>query len=86
MHILNVELFDLRNCPDTGRITATVTLQTSAGRMNIQASAAHAQGRDRDGIVETLMQDVMRQIRFMPEIRSGQTRVSLAPDALDGAL
>lgn len=86
MHILNVELSDLHVCPEIGRITATVTLQTDAGSMNVQASAAHAQGRDRGGCVETLMQDVMRQIRFLPEVRSGQARVTLAPDALDRAM
>ena len=86
MHILNVELSDLRNCPETGRATATVTLLTDAGSMNIQASVAQNQGGSRLSLVETLMEDVMRQIRFMPEVRTGQTRVTLAPAALDRAM
>jgi hypothetical protein len=86
MHILNVELLNLRNCPDTGRITATVILLTETGHLNLQASAAAKQDGSRRNLVETLMQDVMRQIRFMPEVRTGQTRVTLAPDALDRAL
>jgi hypothetical protein len=86
MHILDVELAALRDCPDTGRITATVTLLTDAGSMNIQASAAQKRGGDRRSLVETLMQDVIRQIRFMPEMRTGDTRITLAPGALDRAV
>ncbi len=86
MHILDVELAALRNCPETGRINATVTLRTDAGSMTIEATASDDRDGDRRGFIETLMQDVMRQIRFMPEVRSGQTRVTLAPDALDRAM
>lgn len=86
MHILDVELTALGDCPETGRINATVTLLTDAGSMNIQASAAQNLGGDRRSLVETLMQDVMRQIRFMPEVRTGETRVTLAPGALERAV
>jgi len=54
--------------------------------MTIEATAADDRGGDRRGLVQSLMQDVMRQIRFMPEVRTGQTRVTLAPAALDRAM
>jgi hypothetical protein len=85
MHILDVELACVRTCPDTGRVSAMVNLLTDAGGMNMQASAAHCPATDTRSLLDALMQDVLRQIQFLPEIRTAAARVTVAPDALDRA-
>jgi hypothetical protein len=86
MHILKVKFLELRTCQDGGRVDATVSLLTDAGTMNVQATAAGEYNDDRRSLIDALMQDVMRQVRFMPELRSGKTPVTLAQDALDQPL
>jgi len=85
MHILDIELAGVRTCPDTGRVVAMVALVTDEGGVNIQASAAQGAATDKRSLLDALMQDALRQIRFLPEMRTAESRVTVAPDALDRA-
>ncbi|MRU15353.1 hypothetical protein FDP25_07930 [Roseovarius sp. A21] len=85
MHIVDVKFAAMTDCPETGRRTAKVMLLTNEGGLSLAASTEQAENSDRHAIIEGLMQDAMRQIRAFPEVRTGQTTVTVAEDALDRA-
>ena len=85
MHIVDVKFAAMADCPETGRRTAKVMLSTKDGGLSLAESTEQADDADRRAIIEGLMQDAMRQIRAFPDVRTGQTTVTVAEDALDRA-
>ncbi|WP_306152511.1 hypothetical protein [Roseovarius sp. MMSF_3281] len=83
MHILDMKVAGLGDCPDTGRITAKVILLTSEGGVSLAAATDPADQADRRAILEGLLNDALRQIKAFPEVRTGQKRLTVAEDALN---
>ena len=83
MHIIDVKLAAVATCAETGRLNAKVMLLTNEGGLSLAASTEQAEHADRRAILEGLMQDALRQIRAFPEVRTGQTIVTIAEDALE---
>jgi len=85
MHIIDVKFAAMAACPETGRLTAKAMLSTNEGGLSLSVSTEQADGADRRAIIDGLMEDAMRQIRVFPEVRTGQTVVTMAEGVLERA-
>lgn len=86
MDITKVRLHDLKSEVVNRRHSAVVLLENEAGQISLKTSVTTEEGVDAMALAEALLADAIRQLTRLPEYRTGKTSITVARDALDGAV
>ena len=81
MLITKVQFDNMRFLPDRDRHQAVVILTTDECTMCLRANAEVAPAANRDAVGDALVSDAMRQVRRMPEFRTGARQVNVCSTA-----
>lgn len=77
MLIKKVQIENLRFSAKLQQHSAVVILTTQSSTMCLQGRTGIARGAPRKDIVTGLVSDALRQVRQLPEYRSGQSDIAL---------
>ena len=80
MHILNVKIENQSRNAKTGLCSATLVLTTRDGCVSLRARTNCPDMAGAERLRSRLVADALRQLRRMPEYRSGARQVTLAGD------
>ncbi|SHL45252.1 hypothetical protein SAMN05444414_11497 [Roseovarius marisflavi] len=86
MHITKVTVCDLKSDMVKRRHSAVVLLENEGGRVTMQSTVTAEEGVDPAALAEALLADAIRQLARLPEYRTGETPITVADGALEGAL
>lgn len=86
MHITKVIVCDLKSDMVKRRHSAVVLLENEGGRITTQSTVTAEEGVDQAALAEALLADAIRQLARLPEYRTGETPITVADGALEGAL
>lgn len=78
MHILDVKIENQARNTQTGLHSATLLLKTRDGCISVSAKTDCPGEATDERVRSRLMADALRQVRRMPEYRSGARQVTLA--------
>lgn len=81
MLIKKIQFDDLRFSPGSGH-HAMVILTTETSTMCLRGRAQIPEGAGPLALAEALLSDAMRQVRRLPEFRTGQRAIGICPGAL----
>ncbi|MDX1780395.1 MAG: hypothetical protein R3256_03655 [Thalassovita sp.] len=79
MYITHIEVSQLRGIPAAGRTSGFVSLHSEERQVQVHYAVAGIAGR---APREALITEALRQLRKMPEYRSGRRELSFAPGIL----
>lgn len=86
MHITKVIVCDFKSDMVKRRHSAVVLLENEGGRITTQSTVTAEEGVDQAALAEALLADAIRQLARLPEYRTGETPITVADGALEGAL
>lgn len=86
MDITKVRAHDLKSEVVNRRHSAVVLLENEGGQISLNTSVMAAEGIDPAALAEALLSDAIRQLTRLPEYRTGETSITVAKGALDGAV
>ncbi len=86
MDITKVRVHDLKSEVVNRRHSAVVLLENEGGQISLNTSVMAAEGIDPAALAEALLSDAIRQLTRLPEYRTGETSITVAKGALDGAV
>ena len=86
MIITKVTVRDLKSEVLNRRHSAVVLLENERGRITMQSTVTAEEGVDPAALAEALLADAIRQLARLPEYRTGETPITVADGALEGAL
>ncbi|SLN25595.1 hypothetical protein ROG8370_00919 [Roseovarius gaetbuli] len=66
--------------------SAVFLLENEGGRVTMQSTVTAEEGVDPAALAEALLADAIRQLARLPEYRTGETPITVADGALEGAL
>ncbi|HCE71226.1 MAG TPA: hypothetical protein DET67_08395 [Ruegeria sp.] len=82
MQITNVEISQYQVCPNTARHSASVCMTLADRVVTLFCSLELPEGISAIARAQAFVGDAMRQLRRMPEFRSGKQQLSLDDQAL----
>ena len=86
MHILDTKVMNLTRLEGVGGFSARLQLLTDVGGVVVDTFATLHREATHSEIFRALLDDAIRQLHRMPEVRTGRRPVTVAEDALDSQL
>ena len=86
MDIKKVIVRDLKSEVVNRRHSAVILPENESGWITMHSTVTAEEGVDPEALAAALLEDAIRQLTRLPEYRTGETPITVADGALEGAL